>query len=92
MCKQVHLFSKPQKEEIYSPVTEALAFLPHSTSPSRGRAGRRKKTVLSASSKLSGEGWSPAERDRRGKKKKAQLKPWLNPAKLRVCFLNVLCK
>lgn len=80
MRKQVHLFSKPQKEEIYSPVTEALAFLPHSTSPSRGRAGRRKKTVLSASSKLSGEGWSPAERERRGKKKKSTVGALAKPS------------
>lgn len=82
---QIHLLCKPWNKNIDSPVTEALAFAPtnlHLSPP--GQSWKKKETVLPASSRLSGEVWSPAEGDQGVEKKKGQLELQLGPAKIRV--------
>ena len=84
---QMNPLCKPRNKNSDSPVTEALAFAPtnlHLSPP--GQSWKKKETVLPASSRLSGEVWSPAEGGGWGveKKKKGQLELQLGPAKIRV--------
>ena len=59
---QMNLLCKPWNKNIDSPVTEALAFAPTNLHLSPlGQSWKKKETVLPASSRLSGEVWSPAE-------------------------------
>ena len=58
----MNLLCKPWNKNIDSPVTEALAFAPTNLHLSPlGQSWKKKETVLPASSRLSGEVWSPAE-------------------------------